>query len=214
MSAADRQMFTVWRSLLQPMHSCRNFCFLFASLLLAGCASVDSFKGIAIDDDGVYVSGLPPIKQDDHYACGAACAAAVATFWNVPLAEFSEKHPMMTADMTGHELQVLGEELELRAFAYRGSMEDLQENLHKGRPVIVMIPQPLIPGGDMASALLFNAWNKWGPKPAHWVVVVGIDKNKNVIMHDPASGPMVMKAETFQLWWGKKGNLSVLYASR
>lgn len=196
------------------MHLRLILCLLIVSLSLGGCASVSTFKGMAIDDDGIFVCGLPPIKQDDHYACGAACAVAVATFWNVPLAEFREKHPIMTADMTGHDLQVLGEELGLRAFAYRCSMEDLQENLRKGRPMIVMIPQPLIPSGNLASALLFNAWNKWGCKPAHWVVVVGIDRNKNVIMHDPASGPLMMKAETFRLWWDEKNNLSVLYVRR
>ena len=171
------------------------------------------FKGIAIDEESVYVSGLPPIKQDNHYACGAACVAAVAAFWSVPLAEFRAKHPLMPAYMTGQELGVLGEEMGLRTFVYRGSMDDLKENLRQGRPLIVMIPQPLIPGGDLTSALLLNAWNQWGPKPAHWVVVMGIAKNKAVIIHDPASGPMVVKMAAFQEWWEQKGNLTVLLAA-
>ena len=49
---------------------------------------------------------------------------------------------------------------------------------------------------------------------AHWVVAVGIAKNKAVIIHDPYSGPLVVKSETFQAWWAKKGDLAVLIAAR
>ncbi len=140
--------------------------------------------------------------------------AAVAAFWNVPLAEFRAKHPSLPADTTGQDLQTLATELGLQAFAYRGSMEDLQENLNKGRPLIVMIPQPLIPNTDLTSALLLNAWDQWGPKPNHWVVVVGLTKDKTVIIHDPASGPIAVKLVAFQEWWAKKDCLTVLLATR
>ena len=196
------------------MPTLRPCWFLLPALLLGGCASVAPFKGIALGDESVYVSGLPPIKQDKNYACGAACVAAVAGYWGVTPAEFRAKHPAKPEDLTGRDLQVMATALGLQAFAYRGSMEDLQENLRQGRPLIVMIPQPLLSGADLASALLFNAWNRWGPKPAHWVVVVGITKDKAVLLHDPASGPMVVKPEAFQSWWARKDNLTVLLATR
>lgn len=196
------------------MPTLRTCWFLLPALLLGGCASVGPFKGIALDDASVYVSGLPPIKQDKNYACGAACVAAVAAFWNVPLADFRTRHPSLPADTTGQDLQVLARELGLQAFAYRGSMDDLQENLRQGRPLIVMIPQPLMPSADLVSVLLLNSWNRWGPKPAHWVVVVGITKDKAVLLHDPVSGPMVVKLKAFQAWWAKKDNLTVLLAPR
>ena len=196
------------------MQTLRYCWLLLPTLLLGGCASVTAFKGITLDDESVYVSGLPPIRQDEHYACGAACVAAVAAYWNVSPAEFRAKYPQMPADATGRDLQVLAEGLGLQAFAYRGSMDDLQENLRKGRPVIVMIPQPLLPNGELTSSLLLNAWNRWGPREAHWVVVVGIARNRAVIIHDPYSGPLVVKPETFQAWWEKKGNLTVLMAAR
>lgn len=58
-------------------------------------------------------------------------------------------------------------------------------NLRQGRPLIVMIPQPLIPGSDLTSAILLNAWDRWGPKPNHWVVVVGLTNDKTVIIQIP-----------------------------
>ena len=172
------------------------------------------FKGIALDDESVYVSGLPPIRQNEHYACGAACVAAVAAYWNVAPAEFRAKHPQLPADATGRDLQLLAEGLGLQAFAYRGSMDDLEENLRKGRPMIVMISQPLLSNGELTASLLLNAWNRWGPKPAHWVVVVGLAKDKAVFIHDPYSGPLVVQLEAFQAWWAKKDQLTVLIAAR
>lgn len=179
-------------------------------LFLGGCASVGSFRGLKLDDESVYVAGLPPLLQDNHYSCGAVCVAAVAASLDVPPERFRAKHPALAQDLSGRELTALAEELGLQAFAYRGSPEDLEQNLRKGRPVIVMIPQALIPDGALSSTLLLTAWNEWGPKPAHWVVVLGITKNKSVILHDPASGPMTIKPEVFHAWWAKKEHLSVL----
>ena len=180
---------------------------------LSGCASVAPFKGFAIEGDSVYVAGLPPIRQDRHYACGAACVAAVAGYWNVSLTEFRAKRPQMPGDATGLDLQQLAADLGLQAFAYRGSMEDLRENLQKGRPLIVMIPQPVLPTGGLTGVPLINAWNRWGHKPAHWVVVLGLTRDKSVILHDPESGPMEVKPEAFQAWWAQKDHLTVLIAA-
>ena len=96
------------------------------------------------------------------------------------------------------DLQQLAEHLGLQAFAYRGSMEDLRDNLQKGRPLIVLISQPVLPTGGLTGVSLINAWNQWGKKPAHWVVVIGFTKDKAVILHDPESGPMEVKPEIFR----------------
>ncbi len=191
----------------------RIFCLLLSGLLSGGCTAVAPFKGLGIEDESIYVAGLPPVHQDKRYACGAACVAAVAAYWNTSLTEFRAKRGQMSEDATGQDLQLLAQELGLQAFVYRGSMDDLQENLKKGRPLIVMIPQPVLPTGGLTSVSLLNAWNQWGRKPPHWVVVVGLTKNKSVIIHDPESGPLEIKQETFQTWWTQKGNLTVLIAA-
>ena len=184
---------------------------LLASLVLAGgCSAVTGFKGISMDADGTYVSGLPPIRQDGNYSCGPACTAAVAAYWNVHVADFRAAHPRVPGDTNADALVALAADVGLQGFAYRGSMADLKDNLLKGRPLIVMIPQPLIPEGEMASVILLGAWNRWGPKPSHWVVVTGTLGDREVVVHDPESGPMTIKTKAFAAWWTQKENLTVL----
>jgi len=188
----------------------------FISLIIlgGGCASVAPFNGLAIEDKSVYVSGVPPIRQDKHYACGAACLAAVAAYWNIPLQTFRQKRAQMPENATAADLQAVALELGLQAFSYRGSMDDLQENLHKGRPLIVMIPQPIVPSGRVVGETLINVWNQWGPKPAHWVVVLGLEQENAVIIDDPEAGFIKIKRPLFQAEWIKKSNLTVLVAPR
>jgi predicted double-glycine peptidase len=175
---------------------------------------VSGFKGLYIDDDCTYVSGVPPIRQDKSYSCGPACVASVAAYWNVSIAEFRAKHAQLADDTNGNSLAALGLDLGLHAFTYQGSMADLKENLGKGRPLIVMISQPLLPDGDITSVLLLSAWNKWGHKPAHWVVVVGTVGARSVIIDDPESGPLMIETGTFIRWWSSRGNLCVLMAPK
>lgn len=186
---------------------------LAAGLLAGGCASVSPFKGLTLGADSVYVSGVTPIRQDRNYACGPACFATVAAHWGVNLIDFQAKHPRFPTDTTGHDLQQLAEECGLQAVVYRGSWGDLQQNLAEGRPLIVMIPMPLVGKGGVATDLLLNAWNEVGPRPAHWVVVVGAVGNEQVIVDDPASGPLLIRRAAFEKWWAKKENLCVLIAA-
>ena len=188
-------------------------CLLLAALLAGGCASVGQFKGLPLRDSGVYVSGVPPVRQDQDYACGPACLAAVAAHWGVSLADFTARHPRLPADTTGGDLQKLAGDLGLQAVAYRGSLEDLRQNLDAGRPVIVMIPMPLVARGGLVADLILNAWNAAGPRPAHWVVVLGMTGDGRLIVHDPASGPLWVKREDFEEWWAQKDHLCVLVAA-
>jgi len=181
-------------------------------LLAGGCASVAPFRGLPLGDPAVYVSGVTPIRQDASYACGAACVAAVAAHWGVDLAEFVSAHPRQADDATAADLQALAEKLGLQAFAYQGSMDDLEDNLRKGRPLIVMIPVPLTASVGPVAGLLLNAWNRFGSRPAHWVVVVGFAE-KQMILHDPASGPLRVRRGTFAEWWAQEGNRCVLIAA-
>lgn len=181
-----------------------------AALVLTGCASVTGFRGVAIEDEALYVAGVPLVRQDRDYACGAACVAAVASYWGQDLHAFRRHHPRLLIDATGAELQRVAESLGLRAFAYRGSMDDLLDNLRQGRPVIVMIPKPeLMPAAGLMRPVL-ELWNAVGLRAAHWVVAVGTIEGKGVILNDPASGALVVPRRTFERWWEQKDHLSVL----
>jgi len=187
---------------------------LLAALGLSGCATVGRFDGLRLNDDAVYVSDVTPVRQDKSHACGPACVAAVASHWGVRLDEFKAIQPQMPDDATGHDLQALAERLGLQAFAYRGSMDDLRQNLGQGRPLIVMLPMPLLPRGGWLAELVTNTWNEVGPRPAHWVVVVGAIPGSRLIIDDPASGPLLVREDKFIAWWAQKENLCVLIAAR
>jgi predicted double-glycine peptidase len=183
---------------------------LAALVLLGGCSSVASFKGLPLNEDAVYVNGVTPIRQDHDFTCGPACLAAVATHWGVSPAQFKASATASPRDFTARDLQALAGRLGLQAFVYGGSMDDLRENLGKGRPVIAMISMPLPPQGDLITAEVLALWNEVGPRPAHWVVVVGMIGQKWVILDDPASGPLVVRADRFQKWWAQRDSVAVL----
>ena len=111
-------------------------------MVLCDCTSVTNFRGIPMRGDSLYVSGLPPLRQNEQYTCGSACVAAVAAHWGVTLDEFKAKRPAAPKDTTGQDLQVRAESLGLQAFVFQGSLADLQDNLRQGRPLIVMITKP------------------------------------------------------------------------
>lgn len=181
-------------------------------LLLGGCASIAPFKGVTLHDDAVYVSDVTPIRQDKTYACGAACVAAVAAHWGVSFADFKAKYPSAASDATGADLQAMAQNLGLTAFAYQGSFDDLRDNLSKGRPMIAMIPVPLVARGGLVSSVVLNTWNEIGPRPAHWITIVGLIGRDSVVVNDPSSGPLLIRWEKFNAWWAQKGNLCVLIA--
>lgn len=185
-------------------------------LFLGGCTSVRSFRGLSLTGDGLYVSGLPPVRQDKTYACGPACVAAVAAYWGVGFAEFKAKCATAPQDTTGPDLRTMAESLGLRALVFQGSFADLQDNLRQGRPVIVMIPQPPDPALRQAGLIgaLALAVSEHVSHPSHWVVVIGMAGDQQVIVHDPAAGPLQIKSDVFQEWWRRMNNLCVLIVSR
>lgn len=176
----------------------------------AGCATVSSFRGMPLDHEGTYLRGLPPLTQDAQYACGATCVAAVVSSLDVPPAQFRVAHPALPGDLTAQQLAELVEPFGLQAFAYAGSIEDLEQNLRRGRFLIVMIPRPLPPRGGLVTETLLSTWNAVGPRPAHWVVVVGMTARGDILVHDPASGALAIRAGAFESGWARCDHLSVL----
>lgn len=81
-----------------------------------------------------------------------------------------------------------------RAFAFSGRWSDLRENLAKGRPLIA----GLGPGG--------------GQGPLHYVVVAGIDWDRNLVfVNDPARRKLVrMDRLQFENQWQATGNWTLL----
>ena len=183
-----------------------------AALLMGGCTSVKSFRGLSLSGESLYVSGVPPLRQNQDYACGPACVAAVAAHWGVGLAEFKARCPAAPQDTTGPDLRAIAGSLGLRGLVYQGSLADLQDNLRQGRPVIVMIPQPPDPALRQAGFIgaLALSVSEHVPHPSHWVVVIGVTADHQVIVQDPAAGPLQLEATTCEKWWQGMKHLCVL----
>lgn len=185
-------------------------------LLLGGCASVSTFRGIPLGGDSLYVSGVPPLRQDAQYACGPASVAPVGVHWGVSIEEFKTRCPAARQDATGPDLRAIAESLGLQAFVFQGKLDDLRDNLRRGRPMIVMItkpPDPALRGVGLLGGLAL-AISERVAHPPHWVVVVGLLGDREIIVHDPASGPLQIKLAVFHEWWAKQGNLCVLIARK
>lgn len=180
---------------------------------LCGCTTVAPFRGLSLDERTIYVSGVPPVRQDARHACGAASVAAVAAHWGVPLDKLKSDDRLLADNTTGRDLQILAERVGLQAFVFKGSMADLQDNLAKGRPLIVMLPKPVVPSGGLIMVPLMHAWNEFGSRPSHWLVVVGFIKDRELIVYDPDSGPLRLAWHKFEKWWAERDNLCVLIAA-
>jgi predicted double-glycine peptidase len=186
-------------------------------LLLAGCSSVSTFRGIPLSEaGGVYVGGVPVVRQDDRYACGPASLAAVAAYWGVDFARFRAADALIArGEASGAQLQTCAEALGLRAFVFRGSAEDAEKNLRRGRPLIVMIPRPAdphSPGGLIGEVA--HAISEHLPRSAHWVVLTGFADNGDAVIQDPASGPLRIRRAKFLADWASLDNACVLVVAR
>lgn len=185
--------------------------------LLAGCASVTAFRGMTLAEKNIYVSGVPPIRQDARYSCGPVCLAAVAAYWGVDPGRFRTDGPAVSsAETSGAQLRALAETLGLQAYVYRGSPEDSERNLRQGRPLIVMIPRPADPRGFPGGLLgeFTHLLSERLPRARHWVILTGYGENGDAIIQDPASGPLRIRREKFLADWKSLDSTCVLVVAR
>ncbi|MGH9325645.1 MAG: C39 family peptidase [Terriglobia bacterium] len=152
---------------------------------------------------------VPYVKQPKE-GCGAACIVMVLQYWvakdagfecrvpgveSVQRALYSPKvHGIYALDM-GSYLRQKG----MRVFAFRGGWGALEENLTKGRPLIVCLRE----GGSLAKTL-------------HYVIVVGVDPARNLILvNDPAGKKLeMMHRASFEKKWRGENYWTLLAVPR
>src|SRR5262249_26397546 len=133
---------------------------------------------LAADKPGVWLD-VPFVKQEKN-GCGAATIAMVMQYWfqhtakpqasgadaaEIQRALYSrEAHGIYNSDLE-HYFQEHG----FRTFAFRGTRDDLQHHLEKGRPLIVAL-KPQAHSSEL-----------------HYVVVTGLDRRQGIVfLNDPA----------------------------
>jgi ABC-type bacteriocin/lantibiotic exporter with double-glycine peptidase domain len=139
---------------------------------------------------------VPFIKQEKE-GCGAASIAMVMQYWRkqqskpadasadaveIQRALYSSKdHGIRASDLERY-LQEHG----FRTFAFAGKWDDLKRHLAKGRPLIVALKPAAL------------------ETQLHYVVVVGVDPEQDVVLLNDAAQRKLLKQEraSFENQWG------------
>lgn len=171
------------------------------SLAYSGTAVAAASPGVWLD--------VPYVKQPKN-GCGAACIFMVLEYWvrkdprfrcRVPRVQsiqqtlYSPKaHGIFARDMESY-FRGKG----LRVFVFRGDWSALREHLAKGRPLIVCLRE----GGGIDRTL-------------HYIVVVGIDPAKNLILvNDPAGKKLAtIRRASFEKKWRGENYWTLLVVPR
>lgn len=167
------------------------------AVVLFGCAAVCQAAPGAIWLD------VPFVKQDEN-GCGAASVAMVMQYWerqqglsrNGASDVVRIQRTLYSAKAGGiyaSDLQRYFEQHGYRAFPFAGGVENFEQHLGKGRPLIVALkPEG---GGTL-----------------HYVVVVGIDREQNlVLLNDPAERKLLRREMSgFEKEWKGAGHWTLL----
>ena len=158
---------------------------------------------VATDPSGVWLD-VPFVKQKKD-GCGAASIAMVMQYWNQQQQKLSGD-PTVEAAQIQRALQsdaahgIYASAMEgyfqrsgYRVFAFRGNWGILEQHLKKGRPVIAALKP--------SSTL-----------PLHYVVVVGLDPARQVVLlNDPAERKLVKQDRSrFEQEWNAAGGWTLL----
>lgn len=147
---------------------------------------------------------VPFVKQSKD-GCGSAAIAMVMQYWNARGAKTEAGRSDAQAiqkllyspaarGIRASDMERYLKESGFRVFPLDGKWSDLQEQLRKGRPIIVSLQ----PNG--ASDAI------------HYVVVTGMDWEKEAIfVHDPARGKLLrIERAEFEKEWRANGNWMLL----
>ncbi len=156
---------------------------------------------LAAGTSGVWLD-VPFVKQEKN-GCGAASMAMVMQYWFQQQGRASDKadpaliqRALYTRDAQGIYASDIEQYLQqhgFRTFAFHGEWGSLKQHLQKGRPLLVA----LRPSGDA---------------PLHYVVVTGLDWDRELVMvNDPAARKLLKeKRSNFEAEWKATANWTLL----
>lgn len=172
------------------------------SLVAAGC----SYRGTAEDADPadfdreagwIVVRDIPVILQEAEEDCGAAAMAMALAHWRVPSsleAIVRDCPPKEGEGIRAGALRDYARSLGLQAFLFHGTFPDFEQELSRGRPVMVGLVKPHVNGGL-----------------THFELVVGLHPEKQVVATlDPARGLRRNSYAGFVSEWEPAGRLTLV----
>ena len=156
----------------------------------------------AADPSGIWLD-IPFVMQEKN-GCGAASIAMVIEYWRVQqggsapgsidAAQIGRNlHSDAAHGIFASDMQRYFEQNGYAVFAFAGDWSDLEQHLKKGRPLIVALK----PGST---------------GPLHYVVVAGIDRERQlVLLNDPAQRKLLKEDRSrFEREWKGAGRWTLL----
>ena len=142
---------------------------------------------------------VPDVRQSTPYSCGASALQAVLAYYGIELREDELQRRLGTTPEQGtHPDRILALAREL-GFAPRlqenTTLEQLQQELLQGRPVILMLQAWRDPDEQQLS--WSDTWES-----GHYVVVIGIDEQQ-LVFEDPSllgSRGSIPRRQFLQRW--------------
>ena len=128
-----------------------------------------------------------PIVEQENNLCGAASLAMVFKYWGKNISQYSVSDKIFDPFHKGilsNDLKSFSEKMGFLAFIYQGEINNIKENIKKGRPLIAAI-------------------RSQAPSGFHYVVIVGFDEELALIfVNDPYLGKMNrMSVQDFSERW-------------
>jgi len=180
-----------------------SFAALFLAITLgAGCALPTarpiSASSLQQDPDWLYLAAVPAVEQVSREGCGAACLAMVLQYWGHEVSPEELERECVVPGIEGIRAASLRDAARRRglsAYLFAGTVEDVEHELRRGRPVIVGLAHPR---GD---AYL-----------SHFQVVVGLHPSRqDVAVLEPAVGHLMRDALVdFAVAWGRARNVMLV----
>ncbi|HVB98412.1 MAG TPA: papain-like cysteine protease family protein [Candidatus Dormibacteraeota bacterium] len=172
-------------------------------LLLAAGLALLPMSSARSAPPGVWLD-VPFVHQRKKNACGAASLSMLMRYWEKQQGEpvpAGARQNAIEQALDPHDRGIANTAMAVylrdsgfRVFAFAGRWDDLRENLSKGRPLIAGLGPP------------------GGKGPLHYVVVAGIDWQRNfVFLNDPAQRKLFrMTRGQFVAEWRATGQWTLL----
>lgn len=164
---------------------------------------------------------VPHVSQTSRTDCGVAALTAVMSYYSgLVHAHQNLLDTYPPASSRGYslgELRTIAHSQGFAAFVVPGDTAFLRRQLDRQRPLIVALQvdgaSPPVPGIATLSARLLEPLLNRAIETSydHYVVVAGLDEQQGeVIVVDPARGPVVIDLEAFSTAWQKMNNATLL----
>jgi predicted double-glycine peptidase len=196
------------------------------AILLTGCLpsntdNIGSLVTLGLLEEASYIL-VPFVAQENDYSCGLACLVSVLTYWKDPVSQRELLHQTPPeSKATGYkvgELKAIAAGRDKQAFALTATPAFLEQQLGKGRPLIVPLEMEY-------NHYLFNFMRKiplygrvftyvtdrFVPKFSHFVTVFAVSQ-KTIWVMDPIFGIKPIPREEFTNMWNAKKRAMLLLA--